>query len=75
LRCRARASAAAARLAGGCPTTTSRQLRGSHLVELAPERGPAFDELVAMLRSRDEWAFVEREWDIRLSRGNRAPGA
>jgi hypothetical protein len=36
--------------------------------EFAPEHNNAFDELVAMLRAREEWKFVEREVDIRLSR-------
>lgn len=36
--------------------------------EFAPEHEPAFDELVSMLRSREEWAFVDREVEIRLSR-------
>jgi chlorite dismutase len=36
--------------------------------EFAPEHARAFDDLVAMLRSREEWTFVEREIDIRLSR-------
>ena len=36
--------------------------------EFAPEHAGAFDELVAMLRAREEWTFVEREVDIRLSR-------
>jgi hypothetical protein len=36
--------------------------------EFAPEHEPAFDELLAMLRSREEWSFVEREVEIRLRR-------
>jgi len=36
--------------------------------EFAPEHAAAFDGLVAMLRGREEWTFVEREVDIRLSR-------
>jgi hypothetical protein len=36
--------------------------------ELAPEHMPAFDDLCAMLRSRAEWKFVDREVDIRLER-------
>ncbi len=36
--------------------------------EFAPEHTAAFDELVAMLRSRPEWQYVEREVDIRLRR-------
>ena len=35
--------------------------------EFAPEHAAAFDELVGMLRTRDEWTFVEREVEIRLS--------
>jgi chlorite dismutase len=34
--------------------------------EYAPADGQAFDELVAALRERPEWAYVEREVDIRL---------
>lgn len=37
--------------------------------EFAPEHAGAFDELLAMLRSREEWRFVEREVEIRLRRG------
>jgi len=36
--------------------------------EFAPEHEKAFDELVATLRAREEWTFVEREVDIRLRR-------
>jgi hypothetical protein len=36
--------------------------------EFAPEHSAAFDELVAMLRDREEWQFVDREIDIRLRR-------
>jgi len=36
--------------------------------EFAPADGAAFDQLVAMLRATDEWTYVEREVDIRLSR-------
>lgn len=36
--------------------------------EFAPEHARAFDDLVAMLRSREEWTYVDREVDIRLSR-------
>ena len=36
--------------------------------EFAPEHAAAFDELVTMLRGRDEWTYVDREVDIRLSR-------
>ena len=34
--------------------------------EFAPSDAGAFDELVAALRASDEWAYVEREIDIRL---------
>jgi chlorite dismutase len=34
--------------------------------EYAPEHASAFEELVALLRSREEWQHVEREVDIRL---------
>lgn len=36
--------------------------------EFAPEHAAAFDELLAMLRGREEWTYVDREVDIRLSR-------
>jgi chlorite dismutase len=36
--------------------------------EFAPEHEPLFDELVGTLRSTEEWRYVEREVDIRLSR-------
>ncbi|HXK18467.1 MAG TPA: chlorite dismutase family protein [Polyangiaceae bacterium] len=36
--------------------------------EFAPEHAAAFDELLALLRSREEWQFVEREVELRLSR-------
>lgn len=36
--------------------------------EFAPASEAGFDELVAMLRATEEWAFVEREVDIRLER-------
>jgi hypothetical protein len=36
--------------------------------EYAPEHADAFEELVRILRSREEWTFVEREVDVRLSR-------
>jgi len=36
--------------------------------EFAPEHAGAFEELVALLRSREEWRYVEREVDIRVSR-------
>ncbi len=37
--------------------------------EYAPSDAGAFEELVDRLRSTEEWAYVEREVDIRLSRG------
>lgn len=36
--------------------------------EFAPEHGAAFDELLGLLRSREEWTFVEREVELRLVR-------
>jgi hypothetical protein len=36
--------------------------------EFAPEHATAFDELLTMLRGREEWTFVEREVEIRLRR-------
>jgi chlorite dismutase len=36
--------------------------------EFAPEQTGAFDDLVRRLRATEEWAYVEREVDIRLSR-------
>lgn len=36
--------------------------------EFAPADEAGFDEVVAMLRATEEWAFVEREVDIRLER-------
>jgi hypothetical protein len=36
--------------------------------EYAPQDAPAFEELVARLRQTEEWRYVEREVDIRLSR-------
>ena len=38
--------------------------------EYAPEHATLFEELVAMLRATEEWTFVEREVDVRLSREN-----
>src|SRR5439155_21115751 len=35
--------------------------------EFAPEDAGAFEELVSRLRATEEWAYVEREVDIRLS--------
>jgi Chlorite dismutase len=42
--------------------------------EFAPKHADAFEELVARLRETEEWAYVEREIDIRLLRepGRRA---
>jgi len=34
--------------------------------EYAPEHAAMFEELVAMLRTSEEWTFVEREIDVRL---------
>lgn len=36
--------------------------------EFAPENAAAFDDLLGILRSREEWTFVDREVDIRLDR-------
>lgn len=36
--------------------------------EFAPEHEAAFDDLLARLRATAEWAYVEREVDIRLER-------
>lgn len=38
--------------------------------EFAPEQEAAFEALVAALRATREWTFVEREVDIRMSRGS-----
>ena len=36
--------------------------------EYAPRDAEAFEELVGRLRETEEWAYVEREVDIRLAR-------
>ena len=36
--------------------------------EFAPEHADLFDELVAMLRATEEWGYLDREVDIRLTR-------
>jgi hypothetical protein len=36
--------------------------------EFAPAHAPLFDELVGQLRATEEWAFVDRELDVRLER-------
>ena len=36
--------------------------------EFSPEHAAAFDELLALLRGQEEWGFVTREVEIRLSR-------
>ena len=36
--------------------------------EFAPSDAPAFEELVGLLRATEEWAYVDREVDIRLTR-------
>ena len=38
--------------------------------EYAPEHAALFEELVVMLRATEEWTYVVREVDIRLSRGS-----
>jgi hypothetical protein len=40
--------------------------------EFAPENEGAFDELLEKLRASEEWRYVEREVDIRLTRDNHA---
>lgn len=42
--------------------------------EYAPSDAAAFDELVARLRTSEEWHYVEREVDIRLERDQADPG-
>ncbi|HEU4369526.1 MAG TPA: chlorite dismutase family protein [Methylomirabilota bacterium] len=37
--------------------------------EYAPEDAGAFEELVGRLRESEEWSYVEREVDVRLTRG------
>ena len=39
--------------------------------EYAPEAAPAFDAMLARLRETEEWCYVEREVDIRLTRVER----
>jgi hypothetical protein len=36
--------------------------------EFAPEHAAAFEELVLRLRETEEWAYVDREIDLRLAR-------
>ena len=36
--------------------------------EYAPEQSDAFEEMVARLRSSEEWRYVEREVDVRLTK-------
>lgn len=36
--------------------------------EFAPEHAAAFDDLVGLLRSREEWTFVDREVEVHLER-------
>ena len=36
--------------------------------EFAPEHAAGFEELVLRLRATEEWAYVEREIDLRLAR-------
>ncbi len=38
--------------------------------EYAPQDEPAFDALLAELRASAEWAFVERECELRVARGD-----
>ncbi len=39
--------------------------------EFAPRDAAAFDELAGMMRATEEWTYVEREVEIRLTRGHR----
>ncbi|MBC7820951.1 MAG: chlorite dismutase family protein [Planctomycetaceae bacterium] len=41
--------------------------------EFAPQDTAVFDELVAALRKTEEWNYVEREIDIRLTRSDTEP--
>ena len=43
--------------------------------EYAPESAGAFEELTGRLRETEEWSYVEREVDIRLSRADEGPAA
>ena len=43
--------------------------------EFAPGHTPAFEELVSRLRETEEWAYVEREIDIRLFREGSSQGS
>lgn len=36
--------------------------------EFAPERSASFDDLLSRLRASEEWSYVEREVEVRLSR-------
>jgi len=36
--------------------------------EYAPEHAAAFEDMVQRLRATEEWRYVDREVDIRLSR-------
>lgn len=36
--------------------------------EFAPEHAGAFDDLLGLLRGREEWQYVEREVEVRLAR-------
>jgi hypothetical protein len=38
--------------------------------ELAPADADAFEELVGLLRTTEEWSFVDREVDLRLARSS-----
>jgi hypothetical protein len=38
--------------------------------EFAPEHRTMFDELVGMLRATEEWKYVDRELDIRVTRAS-----
>ena len=45
-----------------------KRVRLSWLLDYAPESGAAFDEMLDRLRATKEWAFKDREIDIRLTR-------
>jgi hypothetical protein len=43
--------------------------------EFAPEDAGAFEELVEVLRATEEWSYVDREVDVRLTRATPAAGS
>jgi hypothetical protein len=42
---------------------------GAWRIEFASADADAFDELLRRLRETEEWTYVEREVEVRLSRG------